>query len=34
MFRVRVGNFKERRQAEAVARRLEKEEQFKPWIIS
>jgi cell division septation protein DedD len=32
MFRVRVGKFNERREAEAVMRRLEKEEQFKPWI--
>jgi len=31
-FRVRVGKFKSRREAEAVVRRLEKEEQFKPWI--
>jgi hypothetical protein len=27
-----VGKFAERSQAETVARRLEKEEQFKPWI--
>jgi cell division septation protein DedD len=32
VFRVRVGKFKDRRQAEQVAGRLEKEEQFKPWI--
>lgn len=32
VFRVRVGKFKERREAEQVAGRLEKEEQFKPWI--
>jgi DedD protein len=32
VFRVRVGKFAERSQAETVARRLEKEEQFKPWI--
>jgi cell division septation protein DedD len=32
VFRVRVGKFSDRRQAETVARRLEKEEQFKPWI--
>jgi len=32
VFRVRVGKFKERREAESVAGRLEKEEQFKPWI--
>jgi cell division septation protein DedD len=33
MFRVRVGKFKERREAEGVAAKLEKEEQFKPWIV-
>lgn len=32
MFRVRVGKFNDRREAESVAGRLEKEEQFKPWI--
>ncbi len=32
MFRVRVGKFKQRREAEAVVRRLKKEEQFEPWI--
>jgi cell division septation protein DedD len=32
IFRVRVGKYSERREAEAVASRLEKEEQFKPWI--
>jgi cell division septation protein DedD len=32
VFRVRVGTFKTRREAEAVAAKLEKEEQFKPWI--
>ncbi len=32
MFRVRVGKFKERAEAERVATRLEREEQFKPWI--
>lgn len=32
VYRVRVGNFKDRREAESVAVRLEKEEQFKPWI--
>jgi DedD protein len=31
-FRVRVGKFNDRRQAETVAGRLEREEQFKPWI--
>jgi cell division septation protein DedD len=33
VYRVRVGKFKNRRDAEDVKRRLEKEEQFKPWII-
>lgn len=32
MFRVRVGKFSERAEAEKVASRLEREEQFKPWI--
>ncbi len=32
MFRVRVGTFADRRQAESTATRLRKEEQFKPWI--
>jgi len=32
LYRVRVGRFKTRREAEAVASRLQKEEQFKPWI--
>jgi cell division septation protein DedD len=32
VYRVRVGKFIDRREAETVARRLEKEEQFKPWI--
>jgi cell division septation protein DedD len=32
MYRVRVGKFAQRREAEAVSRRLEAEEQFKPWI--
>jgi cell division septation protein DedD len=31
-FRVRVGKFNDRREAETVAGRLEREEQFKPWI--
>jgi cell division septation protein DedD len=31
-FRVRVGKFSERREAETIAGRLEREEQFKPWI--
>jgi DedD protein len=33
VFRVRVGKFKDRRDAESVAARLQKEEQFKPWIV-
>lgn len=32
MFRVRVGRFEQLRDAESTAARLEKEEQFKPWI--
>lgn len=32
VFRVRVGKFKERREAEQIAGRLQREEQFKPWI--
>lgn len=32
MFRVRVGKFADRRQAETIAHKLQKEEQFKPWI--
>jgi cell division septation protein DedD len=33
VYRVRVGKFKNRREAEEAATRLEKEEQFKPWIV-
>jgi hypothetical protein len=32
IYRVQVGRFNDRREAEQVARRLEKEEQYKPWI--
>ena len=32
IYRVHVGRYNDRREAEQVARRLEKEEQFKPWI--
>jgi rare lipoprotein A len=32
VYRVRVGTYSDLREAQAVARRLEKEEQFKPWI--
>jgi cell division septation protein DedD len=31
-FRVRVGKYPNRRDAESIAARLQKEEQFKPWI--
>jgi cell division septation protein DedD len=33
VFRVRVGKYKTAGDAEAVAARLQKEEQFKPWIV-
>ena len=32
LFRVRVGKYQDRREAESIAGRLEKEEQFKPWV--
>ena len=32
MFRVRVGRYHDRADAEDVRRRLEQEEKFKPWI--
>jgi DedD protein len=32
VFRVRVGKFPTRREAESMASKLEKEEQFKPWV--
>lgn len=32
MFRVRIGKYPTRREAESIAARLEKEDQFKPWI--
>ena len=32
VFRVRVGTFKTRQEAESVAAKLQKEEQFKPWV--
>ena len=32
IYRVRVGKFKTRKEAEVVAARLQKEEQFSPWI--
>jgi cell division septation protein DedD len=33
VYRVRVGKFQDRREADTVAARLQKEEQFKPWIV-
>jgi DedD protein len=33
VFRVRVGKFTDRSEADTVAARLQKEEQFKPWIV-
>lgn len=33
VFRVRVGKFQDRREAEEMSARLQKEEQFKPWIV-
>jgi len=32
VFRVRVGKYPDRREAETIATRLQKEEQFKPWV--
>jgi DedD protein len=32
MFRVRIGKYQTRREAETIAGRLKKEDQFKPWI--
>jgi cell division septation protein DedD len=32
VYRVRVGKYKDKREAEGVVRRLQQEEQFKPWI--
>lgn len=32
VFRVRIGKYQDRREAQTVAGRLEREEQFKPWI--
>ena len=32
MFRVRVGTFKSRSDAQTVADKLQKEEKFKPWV--
>jgi cell division septation protein DedD len=33
LFRVRVGKFKEQREADRIAQKLKKEEQFDPWIV-
>lgn len=33
VFRVRVGKFKDRREADAIAARLQSEEQFNPWVV-
>jgi cell division septation protein DedD len=32
-FRVRIGKYKDRNEADTVAAKLQKEEQFKPWIV-
>jgi septal ring-binding cell division protein DamX len=32
MFRVRIGKYQTRREAETIAARLQREDQFKPWI--
>ena len=32
MFRVRIGKYQTRKEAEGIAARLQKEDQFKPWI--
>ena len=34
IFRVRVGNYTTRSEAESVAARLQKEGQFKPWVAA
>lgn len=33
IFRVRVGKYKARNEADTVAAKLQKEEQFKPWVV-
>jgi cell division septation protein DedD len=33
IYRVRVGKYKDRREADSVAAKLQKEEQFKPWVV-
>jgi hypothetical protein len=32
VYRVRVGKFNTRREADAIAAKLRREEQFKPWV--
>ena len=32
VFRVRIGTFKTKREAETIAAKLQKEEQIKPWV--
>ena len=32
-YRVRVGKYQDRREADTVAAKLQKEEQFKPWVV-
>ena len=32
LFRVRVGKYKDRAEADSVAKRLETQERFKPWV--
>jgi hypothetical protein len=33
VFRVRVGKYTDRHEADTVAAKLQKEEQFKPWVV-
>jgi cell division septation protein DedD len=33
IFRVRIGKYKDRHEADTVAAKLQKEEQFKPWVV-
>ena len=32
MYRVRVGKYPDRKEADRIATRLQREEQFKPWV--
>jgi cell division septation protein DedD len=32
IYRVQVGRYNDRHEADEIARRLEREEQFKPWV--